>query len=296
MARRKRHHPFVLYLLAAGAVVESAATGLQLTENELKQYDGTNAEKPIYLAVNGTIFDVSVSPTFYGPGGHYRKLIDRRVSVEDSLTITDHFTGRDASRAWVSQCWEGDDQLTWRMEGLEAMFMPRYLDEQMQHAADGESAVEDAAPFGQAELARMAKRVLKKYGKVSDEIAAERRRADSKAAEQSIRDSLSRWINFFTNSDKYEVIGTVIYDKDKPEPPALCEAALKKRPLKGGLLDDLMKRGKAVKGNDVGNRKSRGSPSVMPQTGEKASENSEGASEGTQDQVDDDEDLVKDEL
>jgi hypothetical protein len=51
-------------------------SGIQLTEKELKEYDGTDAEKPIYLAINGTIFDVSASPAFYGPGGHYRKPID----------------------------------------------------------------------------------------------------------------------------------------------------------------------------------------------------------------------------
>ena len=50
---------------------------LKLTEEELKQYDGTNPDEPIYLAIDGTIYDVSASPAFYGPGGHYRKPPDR---------------------------------------------------------------------------------------------------------------------------------------------------------------------------------------------------------------------------
>ncbi|KAF2207218.1 hypothetical protein CERZMDRAFT_5661, partial [Cercospora zeae-maydis SCOH1-5] len=72
-----------------------------LTEAELKAYTGADKSKPIYLAINGTIFDVSSSPAFYGPGGHYN-----------------HFTGKDATRAWVTECWDTDDQFTWRLEDI----------------------------------------------------------------------------------------------------------------------------------------------------------------------------------
>ena len=34
------------------------------TEEELKQYDGSNKEKPIYFAYNGKVYDVSDSPLF----------------------------------------------------------------------------------------------------------------------------------------------------------------------------------------------------------------------------------------
>ena len=41
-----------------------------LTRNELKQFDGNDADrtKPILLACKGTIFDVSKGRDFYGPG------------------------------------------------------------------------------------------------------------------------------------------------------------------------------------------------------------------------------------
>ena len=54
--------------------VSAKETGLKLTENELKSYRGDNPDDPIYLAIDGRIFDVSVSPAFYGPGGHYCEL------------------------------------------------------------------------------------------------------------------------------------------------------------------------------------------------------------------------------
>lgn len=52
------------------------------TVEELAQYDGTDSSKPIYLAVKKTVYDVSKSIAFYGPGGSYK-----------------NFAGKDASRA-----------------------------------------------------------------------------------------------------------------------------------------------------------------------------------------------------
>ncbi|XP_053600251.1 membrane-associated progesterone receptor component 1-like [Plodia interpunctella] len=42
-----------------------------LTVSELKQYDGTQADGRVLLAVNGVIFDVTRGKRFYGPGGPY---------------------------------------------------------------------------------------------------------------------------------------------------------------------------------------------------------------------------------
>ncbi|XP_041972681.1 membrane-associated progesterone receptor component 1-like [Aricia agestis] len=52
-----------------------------MTVAELKQYDGTNEEGRVLLAVNGIIFDVTRGKRFYGPGGPYAA-----------------FAGRDATR------------------------------------------------------------------------------------------------------------------------------------------------------------------------------------------------------
>lgn len=79
--------------LISSVRADAAAGDLKLTEAELTKYDGTNPEDPIYLAIDGTIFDVSASPTFYGPGGHYRELSGEHLKMllpqhADSAQIT----------------------------------------------------------------------------------------------------------------------------------------------------------------------------------------------------------------
>ncbi|KAG6855736.1 hypothetical protein H0H87_011406 [Tephrocybe sp. NHM501043] len=41
------------------------------TTEELKKYDGTTPELPIYVAIKGTIFDVTHKADVYGPGRSY---------------------------------------------------------------------------------------------------------------------------------------------------------------------------------------------------------------------------------
>jgi len=53
-----------------------------LTLSELRQYDGSQPDSRILVAVNGKIFDVTRGKRFYGPGGPYSS-----------------FAGHDASRA-----------------------------------------------------------------------------------------------------------------------------------------------------------------------------------------------------
>ncbi|XP_048536452.1 probable steroid-binding protein 3 [Triticum urartu] len=43
----------------------------ELTAAQLRAYDGTDASKPIYVAIRGKVFDVSAGRGFYGPGGDY---------------------------------------------------------------------------------------------------------------------------------------------------------------------------------------------------------------------------------
>jgi predicted heme/steroid binding protein len=78
---------------------------VHLTPSQLTLYNGTDPSLPIYLAVNGSIFDVSANRPIYGPGGSYN-----------------FFAGRDATRAFVTGCFKED--LTPDLGGVEEMFLP----------------------------------------------------------------------------------------------------------------------------------------------------------------------------
>ncbi|KAJ6160376.1 hypothetical protein N7470_003772 [Penicillium chermesinum] len=78
---------------------------VNLTPAQLSLYNGSDKNLPIYLAVNGSIFDVSANPRMYGPGGAYG-----------------FFSGRDATRAFVTGCFKED--LTPDLVGVEQMFLP----------------------------------------------------------------------------------------------------------------------------------------------------------------------------
>jgi len=75
------------------------------TPEELSAYDGQDPDKPIYLAINGTVYDVSNGRQIYGPGGSYS-----------------FFAGTDASRAYVTGCFA--DDITPDMRGVEVMYLP----------------------------------------------------------------------------------------------------------------------------------------------------------------------------
>lgn len=75
------------------------------TDADLKEFDGTDPNKPIYLAINGTIYDVSAGKKHYGPGGSYH-----------------FFAGADASRGFVTNCFAEDRNPDLR--GVELMHIP----------------------------------------------------------------------------------------------------------------------------------------------------------------------------
>ncbi|KAF7512586.1 hypothetical protein GJ744_000847 [Endocarpon pusillum] len=79
---------------------------LLLTPSELALYNGTDPLLPIYLALNATIYDVSVAPQTYGPGGSYHV-----------------FAGRDATRAFVTGCFDAE-HLRGEVKGVERMYIP----------------------------------------------------------------------------------------------------------------------------------------------------------------------------
>lgn len=234
---------YVAFFVAALTLADSNNPSQVWKEADLRPHRGIDSDS-ILIALNGTVYDVSGSPRFYGPGGPYH-----------------HFTGRDASRAWVTECWDDEDQLTWKMNGVQDMFMPRYLDEFMKDVADGTSgeSFEGLGDLGvgKEQLESMAKLTVDKFGGVGKKEKARRREEDGPEAEKKVEDALKHWVDFFEG--KYAVVGTVEYDESTPGPPALCEAAMKKRPVKGGKLESFLGQmkgmmGQATGGDDAGAR------------------------------------------
>ncbi|CCH43256.1 hypothetical protein BN7_2804 [Wickerhamomyces ciferrii] len=72
---------------------------LNLTDLELSKFNGSIEGKPIYIGINGTVFDVSSSPGIYGPGGSYNYL-----------------AGKDCARAYATNCL---NQLNYDIRDLE---------------------------------------------------------------------------------------------------------------------------------------------------------------------------------
>ncbi|TID17962.1 cytochrome b5 [Venturia nashicola] len=88
-----------------GSAKRAVGGEVLLTDAELAQYDGTDLSKPIYVGLNGSIYDVSASPQTYGAGGGYS-----------------FFSGKDAARAFVTGCFQED--LTPDLRGVEDMYIP----------------------------------------------------------------------------------------------------------------------------------------------------------------------------
>ncbi|XP_059460939.1 probable steroid-binding protein 3 [Corylus avellana] len=73
---------------------------MELTPQQLSQYNGTDPSKPIYVAVKGRIFDVTNGKSFYGPGGAYAL-----------------FAGKDSSRA-LAKMSKNDEDVSPSLDGL----------------------------------------------------------------------------------------------------------------------------------------------------------------------------------
>ncbi|XP_024983141.1 putative receptor-like protein kinase At5g39000 [Cynara cardunculus var. scolymus] len=82
-----------------GEVEEDGDVG-DMSEEELKAYDGNDPAKPLLMAIKGHIYDVSESWRFYGPNGPYGP-----------------FAGKDASRALAKMSF-ADEDLNGDLTGL----------------------------------------------------------------------------------------------------------------------------------------------------------------------------------
>jgi predicted heme/steroid binding protein len=166
---------------------------------ELTKYDGPDPTKPIYLALNGTIYDVSASPQTYGPGGSYH-----------------FFAGRDAARAFLTGCF-AEDAIP-DLRGVERMFIPVDPEEK-----------EDATPEI-IEKAKSRKLLTKAEEK-------NRRAQEVRQARQKMVQGLESWHALF-RGDKgkpYFRAGAIKrpagWEKYLPEKP-LCAQAEKSRPVR----------------------------------------------------------------
>ncbi|XP_020570941.1 probable steroid-binding protein 3 [Phalaenopsis equestris] len=73
---------------------------MDLTSDQLKDYDGSDESKPIYISIRGVVFDVSTGKSFYGPGGTYAI-----------------FAGREASRA-LAKMSKNEEDVSGNLDGL----------------------------------------------------------------------------------------------------------------------------------------------------------------------------------
>jgi predicted heme/steroid binding protein len=172
---------------------------VQLTDIELTKYDGSDPTKPIYLALNGTIYDVSASPQTYGPGGSYH-----------------FFAGRDAARAFLTGCFAEDT--TPDLRGVERMFVPVDPEEKPDATAAVIEAAKSRKPLSKAQIKN-------------------RKAQETRLARQKMVQGLESWHALF-RGDKgkpYFKAGEVSrpqgWEKYLPEKP-LCEQAEKSRPVR----------------------------------------------------------------
>ncbi|ORY16471.1 hypothetical protein BCR34DRAFT_622406 [Clohesyomyces aquaticus] len=209
--------------------------GVFLTDDQLRAYDGTDPKKPIYLALNGTIYDVSASPQTYGPGGSYH-----------------FFAGRDAARAFLTGCFQED--LTPDLRGVEMMYMP------IDAPLDGEAAQKEHAEAQKHSFDPVAGKETnivepndenpdverhrkarshdqRRGGSLSKAQIKNRHAQELRKARKQVREGLEHWHEMF-RGDKgkpYYKVGEVVREKgwlQKLPKRALCDQAEKSRPVR----------------------------------------------------------------
>lgn len=63
--------------LCATSEEQKEASLRTFTPEEIAEYDGSNPDKPIYMAVKGVVFDVTSGKDFYGKGKSYNVLVGK---------------------------------------------------------------------------------------------------------------------------------------------------------------------------------------------------------------------------
>lgn len=187
------------------------------TESELRKYDGSDASLPVYVALNGTVYDVSAGRATYAPGGSYA-----------------FFAGRDASRAFVTGCFDTD--LTGDLRGLEEMFVPVTIAERARirgQALEAEQAAESEEE--EREEARLTGGEKK--------ARAERERRE---ARKQVKETIAHWAKVFSGETgrPYFEVGRVARESGWGTKRELCEKARKQRPARRWMSNNNRQKGK----------------------------------------------------
>jgi len=174
---------------------------VMLTDAELALYNGTDPSKPIYVGVNGSVYDVTASPQTYGPGGAYS-----------------FFAGRDASRAFLTGCFQED--LTPDLRGVEDMFMPIDPPSDPAEGADDDKA--------EANTTGAKKSLTKGELKI-------RRERDLRVAKKKVREGIDHWVKVFSGETgrPYFYVGEIKREGgwlEKIPKRELCQPAKDSRP------------------------------------------------------------------
>ncbi|KAK4686757.1 hypothetical protein P7C73_g3361, partial [Tremellales sp. Uapishka_1] len=83
------YKPAVLRYWRTSGLNPSRAALVELTPIQLSMYDGSDPSKPVYLALDGDVYDVSAGRRIYGPGGSYHVM-----------------AGKDAARSFTTGCFQ----------------------------------------------------------------------------------------------------------------------------------------------------------------------------------------------
>ncbi|KAI7498080.1 hypothetical protein KC367_g5375 [Hortaea werneckii] len=205
--------PLSTYLLRGGP--------LHLTDAELALYNGTDPAKPVLLALNGTIYDVTAGKRVYGPGGSYHV-----------------FAGKDAARGFVTGCFVEDG--TPDLRGVEWTYVPagipRFGEEEgegEEGGGEGEEGERDGGVEGRGgDEGKKDKK--KKKTRVSPELKSQREQALRQARKQ-VHATIEGWGKMFrgeTGKEYFEV-GKVVREEgwlDAVPRREICAQAERGRP------------------------------------------------------------------
>lgn len=73
-------------------IMHLVTPSITLTENELSEFSGKDPSKPIYISINGTIWDVTYGASNYGPKGAYHAFAGKEISRALATNCMNHLS------------------------------------------------------------------------------------------------------------------------------------------------------------------------------------------------------------